>query len=119
MTIPRRLVTALAFAVLASPLAASAQSAQRAAPAADRGAVVYSAKKCPVCHGLDGKGNQKRALDFIGTKLTAEEIRLWIVDPADMAKKTLPTGKSVMKPYKLPPPDLEALVAFLAAKTKK
>ncbi len=56
----------------------------------------------------------------MGLKLTAEEIRLWIVDPVDMAKKTEPTGKTIMKPYpKLAKEDLAALVAFLAAKTKK
>ena len=119
MTTLTRLGAALAFAVIAAPLAASAQASQTAASAPDRGAVVYAAKKCPVCHGLDGKGSQKRPLDFVGTKLTSEEIRLWIVDPVDMAKKTLPTGKTVMKPYKLPPADLKALVAFLAGKTRK
>lgn len=101
-------------------MAVTGEAAQAAAPAAGRGAAVYAAQKCAVCHGLDGKGNQKRALDSVGTKLTAEEIRLWIVDPVDMAKKSLPAGKSIMKPYpKIPAEDLAALVAFLAAKTKK
>ena len=82
--------------------------------------MVYATLKCATCHGLDGKGNQKRALDSVGLKLTPEEIRLWIVDPVDMAKKSTPTGKTIMKPYvKLPKEDLAALVEFLAAKTKK
>ena len=110
---------ALAFALFASPIVAAGQ-AQVAAPATDRGAKVYASLKCATCHGLDGKGNQKRALDSVGLKLTPEEIRLWIVDPVDMAKKTGPTGKTIMKPYpKLAKEDLAALVEFLAAKTKK
>jgi mono/diheme cytochrome c family protein len=110
----------MTLALAALPIAAAGQTATIGAPVLDRGAAIYAAQKCSVCHGLDGKGNQKRALDSVGAKLTAEEIRLWIVDPVDMAKKTLPTGKTVMKPYtKLPKEDLAALVAFLAAKTKK
>lgn len=100
-------------------MAATAGAAQTAAPSLDRGAAVYVAKKCAVCHGLDGKGNQKWVLDSVGTKLTAEEIRLWIVDPVDMAKKSEPSRKTVMKASKLPAEDLAALVAFLAAKTKE
>jgi len=105
-------------------LGAEAQSAQAtpvaAAQGADKGAAVYAKQKCSTCHGLDGKGNQKRALDSVGAKLTPEEIRLWIVDPVDMAKKTAPSRKTIMTAYsKLPKEDLAALVAFLAAKTKK
>ena len=110
---------ALALVWFASPIAAAGQ-AQMSAPATARGAAVYASLKCSKCHGLEGKGNQKRALDSVGSTLTPEEIRLWIVDPVDMAKKTEPPRKTIMKPYaKLPPEDLAALVAFLAAKTKK
>jgi mono/diheme cytochrome c family protein len=110
----------MALALVASPIAVAGQTAKIGAPALDRGARIYAAQKCSVCHGLDGKGNQKHALDSVGIKLEPEEIRLWIVDPVDMAKKTLPAAKTVMKPYtKLPKEDLAALVAFLAAKTKK
>ena len=109
----------MAFALMASPIIVFGQS-QTAAPAIDRGAAVYASLKCSRCHGLDGKGNQKKALDSVGTKLTPEEIRLWIVDPVDMAKKTEPPRKTVMKAYpNLSKEDLAALVAFLAAKTKK
>lgn len=119
MTDWKRVGAALGFALIASPIAAAGQT-QMAAPVTARGAAVYASLKCAACHGLDGKGNQKRALDAVGSKMTAEEIRLWIVDPVDMAKKTEPPRKTIMKPYtKLPPEDLAALVAFLAAKTKK
>lgn len=112
-------IVGLIVVALASMVTAGAEA--QAAPAqADKGTAVYAAQKCATCHGLDGKGNQKRALDSVGTKLTPEEIRLWIVDPVDMAKKTAPPRKTIMKAYpNLPKEDLAALVAFLAAKTKK
>ena len=119
MTRLNRIATGLAVTMLCG-MAAAGEAAQTAAPLPDRGAAVYAAQKCSVCHALDGKGNKKWPLDSVGTKITAEEIRLWIVDPVDMAKKTEPARKTTMKAYaKLPPEDLAALVAFLAAKTKK
>lgn len=104
-----------AFTLIACPVAA-----QTAAPAADKGATVYAAQKCSLCHGMDGKGNQKAALDTIGSKLTADQIRAWIVTPVEMAAKANATRKPAMKPYpNLPKEDLDALVAFLAAKKTK
>jgi mono/diheme cytochrome c family protein len=86
---------------------------------APSGETVYAAQKCSMCHSLDGKGQAKGPLDGVGTKLTADEIRQWIVDPATMTKKTNATRKPPMKAYpNLPKADLDALVAFLAAKKK-
>jgi len=86
----------------------------------DKGAAVYAAQKCSICHALDGKGQSKGPLDGIGTKLTAAEIREWIVNPAEMTKKHNATRKPVMRAYpNLPKDDLDALVAFLASKKKK
>ena len=94
-------------------------AAQAAPSPADKGAAVYAAQKCSMCHSVDGKGQAKGPLDGVGTKLTAEEIRLWIVDPADMTKKTSATRKPAMRAYpNLPKADLDALVAFLTAKKK-
>ncbi len=62
-----------------------------------------------------GKGTTRRA----HTKLTADEIREWIVHPVEMTKKHNATRKPVMKAYpKLPKEDLDALVALLASKKK-
>ena len=94
-------------------------NAQAAPAPADKGAAVFAAQKCSMCHALDGKGQAKGPLDGVGTKLTAEEIRLWIVDPADMTKKTSATRMPAMRAYpKLPKADLDALVAFLVSKKK-
>ena len=88
--------------------------------AAEKGAAVYVAQKCATCHALDGKGMAKGPLDGVGSKLTADEIKAWIVTPAEMTKKANATRKPPMRAYaSLPAADLDALVAFLAAKKKK
>ncbi|MGH9220912.1 MAG: c-type cytochrome [Vicinamibacterales bacterium] len=87
--------------------------------AVEKGAAVYAAQKCAMCHLLDGKGQAKGPLDGVGSKLTADEIREWIVNPAEMTKKHNATRKPLMRAYpKLPKEDLDALVAFLASKKK-
>ena len=87
--------------------------------AVEKGAAVYAAQKCATCHALDGKGMAKGPLDGIGTKLKADEIREWIVNPAEMTKKHNATRKPPMRAYpSLPKEDLDALVAFLASKKK-
>ena len=89
------------------------------AEAQGKGEQVYAAQKCATCHLLDGKGMAKGPLDGVGSKLSADEIREWIVNPAEMTKKTNATRKPPMRAYpKLPKEDLDALVAFLAAKKK-
>jgi len=86
---------------------------------APSGETVYAAQKCSMCHALDGKGQAKGPLDGVGSKMSADDIRQWIVDPATMTKKANATRKPPMKAYpNLPKADLDALVAFLAAKKK-
>ena len=106
-----------AFTLVASLMATGVASAQGAA---EKGAAVFAAQKCSLCHGMDGKGNQKGALDDVGSKLTADQIRAWILTPVDMAAKAKAERKPAMKPFaNLPKEDLDSLVAFLAAKKKK
>ena len=112
----------LIVAVMAAGSGAAAQAAPApgGAQATDKGAAVFTAQKCSLCHSLDGKGNAKGALDEIGSKLTADEIREWIVHPVEMTAKTKATRKPVMKALpNLPKEDLDALVAFLQARKKK
>jgi len=87
--------------------------------AQDRGAAVFAAQRCSLCHSLDGQGNAKGPLDGVGSKLSADDIRKWIVTPAEMAAAAKATRKPVMRAFpNLPKADLDALVAFLAAKKK-
>ena len=105
----------VAIALLSATPALAGEGLMQAA-----GEAVYAAQKCSTCHSLDGKGQAKGPLDGVGTKLTAAQIREWIVNPAEMTKKHNATRKPVMRAYpNLPKEDLDALVAFLAAKKKK
>ena len=101
-----RLMMALAFASLAS--SAAAQDAKA-------GEKVYTAQKCQVCHAIAGKGGKVSPLDGIGAKLSADEIRHWIVDPVDAAAKAKSTKKPPMAAkYKtLPAAELDGLVAYI------
>lgn len=80
-----------------------------------RGQQVYAAQKCQTCHMIAGQGKKTSPLDGVGTKLTADEIRRWITHPAEMTAKTKSTKKPVMpnKYSKLPPADIDALVAYM------
>lgn len=87
---------------------ASAQGAD-----ASHGQEVYTAQKCAMCHSIAGKGNPKGALDNVGSRLSADEIRMWIVDAKQMTAKTKAERKPPMRSYELEKADLDALVAFL------
>ncbi len=59
-----------------------------------KGEQLYGAQKCQICHAIAGKGNKNNPLDKVGAKLTAAEIREWIVNPVEMTKKTKSTRKA-------------------------
>ena len=104
---------ALALAVVAAP--AAAQDAK----VIEKGQQVYAAQKCSICHSIAGKGQAKGPLDGVGSKLSADEIREWIVHPAEMTKKTKAERKPPMRAYpNLPKEDLDALVAYMASLKK-
>jgi mono/diheme cytochrome c family protein len=98
-------------------LIAGTASAQTAA--IERGTKVYAAEKCSVCHSIGDQGNRKGPLDSVGSKLSAEEIRQWLVNAAEMAAKTKATRKPVMRSYThLSKEDTEALVAYMLSLKK-
>ena len=99
--------------VVALMVATGVASAQTAA-AVERGQKVFTSQKCSVCHSIAGVGNKKGSLDGVGTKLTADEIRQWIVKAPEMAAKAKTERKPAMKAYtSLAPEDVDALVAYL------
>ena len=93
---------------LAFPVIAAAQGVK-----VTKGAEVYAAQKCALCHSIGDKGNKKGPLDGVATKLKTDEIRSWITDAKGMAAKTKATRKPEMKAYALPKEDVEALAAYL------
>lgn len=104
-------VAAVAFCAFAAP--ALAQDAK-----VEKGLKVYEAQKCSMCHSIAGKGNAKNPLDGVGSKLSAADIKTWIVDPKKAAEKS--KGKAGMKAYpNLPADDLDALVTYLLSLKKK
>ena len=107
----RTLIMAGALAVV-SAAPALAQDA-----AVEKGKAVYGAQKCSMCHSIAGAGGKSSALDGVGKKLSAAEIKAWIVTPKEMEKKTGSTKKPPMpdRYSKLPAADIDALVAYMAS----
>jgi mono/diheme cytochrome c family protein len=100
---------------LATGIATSRPVVAQDAAQVKRGQEVYTAQKCQVCHAVAGKGGKVSALDGVGKKLTADDIRQWITHPTDMAEKAKSTKKPPMqdKYGALPAADLDALVAYM------
>ena len=63
------------------------------------------------------KGGKSSPLDGVGTKLSAADIKAWIVTPVEAAAKAKSTKKPPMpaKYGKLPAADLDALVAYMVS----
>lgn len=98
---------ALAVAAVAAAPAFAQDAAQ-----IDKGKAVYEAQKCALCHAIAGRGNAKGPLDKVGAKLSADDIRKWIVSPKEMKSTT--NRKPDMRAYpNLPAADLDALVAYM------
>lgn len=105
----RHFALVAAAATLTLGLAAPSQADDAA-----RGAEVYTEQKCKLCHSVDGVGNKKGSLDAVGSNLSEEDIRAWLVTPDEMAAKHEKTRKPKMKKYdKLSEADMNALVAYL------
>jgi mono/diheme cytochrome c family protein len=88
------------------------------AQSVDAGKMVYTAQKCNVCHSVAGVGNKKGPLEDAAAKLSAEDIRMWIVDAPAMTAKTKAARKPAMKAYPLPKEDVDALVAYIQSLKK-
>ena len=73
-------------------------------------------RSAQTCHAIAGKGNKQNPLDGVGAKLSADDIRKWIVDPdRDDGTRRSSTKKPPMpkKWASLPAADLDALVAYM------
>jgi len=104
------------FVLTLIPATAGVAAAQDAA-LIKKGESVYTAQKCSMCHAVAGKGSKANPLDGIGAKLSAADIREWIVSPTAMTAKAKSTKKPPMpaKYDKLPAADIDAMVAYLAS----
>jgi mono/diheme cytochrome c family protein len=105
----------IACGLVACPGAAYADDA-----ATDKAMRVFTAQKCHVCHSIGDYGKKKGPLDDVGSRLSAAEIRQWLVDPVAMAAKREPksTRKPPMKKKPIADDDLDSLVGMLSALKK-
>ena len=96
---------AVAFATLRARPAPSLDVAGAPAPA---GAAVYERLGCAACHALRGAGNPRRPLDGVGTRLSRDQLRGWVVEPQRMKP-------GVQKPAydREPGTDIDALLDYL------
>lgn len=100
-------------AIIVTLMTAGVASAQSQAQI-DVGQTVFTDQKCAICHSIDGEGNSKGPMDGVGSKLSADEIREWIVDAPAMTATTGADRKPEMKAFtSLTDEDLDALVAYL------
>jgi mono/diheme cytochrome c family protein len=112
---PMLRTAAVTIALLVASAVASAQSAAQI----ELGQKVYVAQKCAICHAIAGKGNAKGALDMVGSKLSADEIRQWITAAPEMTAKAKAERKPLMKAFtNIGKDDLDALVAYLGSLKK-
>jgi len=96
------------IAILAVLLWSGACTAAEPAKFED-GKQVYERERCATCHSIQGKGNRRYPLDGVSARLSQEDIRRWIVSPAEMkagVKK---------KAYQLSDQDLAALLGYLGS----
>lgn len=92
----------------------------------DDGKAAYAANKCATCHAIGGAGGKfASALDGVGAKMKAEEIKKWLNDPAAMEAKLEKKPKMLMsasptfKTKKLTPADVDNLTAYMLSLTAK
>lgn len=108
----------IGFAAICTVVTAGIAEAQGAA-AVERGQKVYAAEKCAVCHSIGDKGNRRGPLDDVGSRLSEDDIRQWIVSAPEMAARTKAQRKPLMKSYgHLSKEDVEGLVAYMASLKK-
>ena len=97
---------------------ASAQDTKAA-----QGEKLFAQHKCSMCHSIGGKGTAnalKGPLDDVGARLSAEELRQWLINPKEMTIKSKSTRKPPMPDYaKLSKEDVEALVSYMQTLKKK
>jgi mono/diheme cytochrome c family protein len=113
-------VTAAVVAGIITAWTAPALAGQKPDDKIALGMKVYEQQKCSMCHSIGDKGNKKGPLDDVGSKLSADEIRQWMVNPKEMTEKTKSERKPPMKAYPdLKKEELDALVAYMQSLKKK
>lgn len=79
-----------------------------------RGRELFREVGCTGCHSAEGEGSRRIPLDGVGSRLSTDTLRLWIVDPRAVAP-------DVRKPAydDLRADEVEALVAYMGSLTEE
>lgn len=102
------LVLAGAVLVAQAPDAAKVAAGEKA----------FATVNCATCHSIAGKGSKlSTALDGIGGKMSAADIKKWLTSPAEMEaklpKKPVMPMSTYLKSHKLTDADVDALTAYM------
>lgn len=77
-------------------------------PLVERGWEVYQAEGCSSCQSIAGQGSPRYPLDGVASRLTSDEMRLWVVAPQQIRQ-----GVRKRAYEHLSRDEVDALVAFL------
>jgi mono/diheme cytochrome c family protein len=78
------------------------------------GRAVFEAQDCMRCHAVADEGNRRNPLDGVGERRSAEEIRQWILAPAELKDQLSAWAFQAKQAYReLPAEDIDALVIYL------
>lgn len=95
------------------PEAAAEETAQD--PVA-RGRQAYERRNCARCHSIAGQGSPRYPLDGVGSRLSAEEIRNWIIAPASLEGEMPASAFRAKQRFaELPAAEIEDLTAYLGS----
>ena len=86
------------------------------------GRKTFEETKCEKCHGPEGDNTKDPKLSLVEgpiTKLSAADIRKWIVSPAEMTAKLPRKPKEAMKKFDLTEAQVDGLVAYVQSLSKK
>ncbi len=82
-----RMLTSMARLALAGTFVAGLASVAAAQDPVKKGQELFTSQKCTMCHSVAGVGNKKFPLDGVGAKLSAADLKEWIVNPDAMQAK--------------------------------
>jgi mono/diheme cytochrome c family protein len=86
------------------------------------GKKTFEETKCEKCHGPEGDNTKDPKMSLTSgaiTKLSAAEIRKWIVSPAEMTAKLPRKPKEAMKKFDLTEAQVDGLVAYVQSLSRK
>jgi mono/diheme cytochrome c family protein len=98
----------LGVLILLSGGAVAAQDAKQVAA----GKKLYETYNCQKCHKIGDVG-KLTPLDGVASKLTADEIKTWLVSPDEMTAKLKKKPKVKMKKQDYKPGEVDAMMAYL------